>query len=483
MSTQQSQLPKVPYVFWWNEKRYTVDAELFKKLSNKFARDLEDEDKQNQQTITDVMDEDTFKAFLAACQFQHYDITKKNAHDLLKLARKWEVPSLYEYVDEYIKKNEIQEDRKNYLNILVEKVKTDSDTKEDWTNVAFDINRYMNEEPFKTLPPEVIYQILAIADRKYLDQQIFNDFVLDLFKTNPTNAVPLMLRLDFSLLTDDQIASIFETKNVHQMNINFFTAASLSAVTNKARLQLQNEEIRQKINLDVFRVKNMIHQNSLTEDIQSDYSKEVSEIRETISKQKQQIEQLSRDFDIHNDRMKKIEHKITSSRTPCDRTVLATIQNNVRDYVDKTTTEVNKQLEKHFQKMNGFYNSVPKQTDDYFREQTMNGDNEHFKSQFLLNSTMERNHQVNAAIDKMKEQMTDVKAMLCAKVVRDKLRYDEFLRKNLSKKFNIFDVEPSIWGIRSNQVKDQYERLQKMEAQLDAVCPTRQGEKASSKKK
>ena len=98
------------------------------------------------------------------------------------------------------------------MGILIEHVETDTDTKSDWAAVAFDINRALRDKRFMTLPPEVIYQILAIADRKYLDQTIFKEFVLELFKENPKNAVPLMLRLDFSILTQDERDFIFKNK-------------------------------------------------------------------------------------------------------------------------------------------------------------------------------------------------------------------------------------------------------------------------------
>ena len=465
---------RIPYTFWWNEKRYTVDADTFAKLSKKFPEIRSNPETENQMVLTNVMSEETFKAFLSACQFEHFDINKTNVFDLLKLAQEWEVPSLIEYCNTYIAASQAEQKKPDYLGILIEHVETDTDTKSDWAAVAFDINRALRDKRFMTLPPEVIYQILAIADRKYLDQTIFKEFVLELFKENPKNAVPLMLRLDFSILTQDERDFIFKNKFVHHMNINYFIASSLSAITNKTELQLENEQIRQAIDLDVIRVKNDIRALEISEQINKPYKVQLDEIYNEIDNQKKQLEDLSANFDVHNRRMQITERKISSCRTPCDRTVLDQIQTHSREFIDTTTTEVNKQLEKHFEEMEKFYQTVGQQTDAYLKEQTLSSDNPIFKAQLQLKDLCEQNRQTAEAIKKMKDQMADVKSLLCAKVVRDKLRYDEFLRRHTGRKYKIFDTEPQIWNLTPLQVEDADARLRKMEHQLDEYCPLRQ---------
>lgn len=472
---------KVPYVFWWNDNKYTVDPELFSKLSQKFAKEIQIPGNENQMVLIKVMEESTFKAFLAACQFEHYDINKSNAYDLLDLAIDWKVPSLETYVTEYINRYHLERTPIDYLGILLDHVSKDCDTHEDRTAVAYDINAQLEDPRFAELPPEVIYQILSIADRKYINQDNLINFVLNLLEKNPKNAVPLILRLDFTQMTQEQINKIYENPAVHQLNINYFIASSISAITNKTRIHLANDEIRHEIDLDVIRVKNQIRKQEIIKECNEKYDKQIDEIMATARDQQDQIAKLRENVEIHQRRMDTTEKKIMSSRTPCDRTVLSQLQSTIREQISKLNEESDVLIRKHAKDMEKFAKESHDNTDEYFKVKTLEGDNEHFRAFVTLAELSETNKRVTAAVNEMKDTMIDVKSTLMAKVVQDKMRFDEFIRLHRSRRYKIFDTDEKIWDLNSTLVSEASQKLQRMEMELDKLCPLRSADKSPKK--
>lgn len=463
----------LPYVFWWNEKRYTVDADIFERLSTEFKKIRQMPENENQMVVNYPIEESTFVAFLAACQFQHFDVNKKNVHQLKKLAEEWGVASLKEYTEKYIRENNVEESYEDILGTLLDKVKRDEDGMDDWSKVALDINKAMTDPRFKELPTEVIYQILAIADRKTLDQEIFKDFVLQLFEVNPTKAVPLLLRVDFSLLTYEQRDMLYKMKEIHKININFFIASSISAIQNKTKIQLNNELIKQKIDLDVLRVKSTIRKQKVKETKDTAYNDKMKDLKDKLAEQKQDIDKLNKEFSLHNRRIQIVEQKLASCRSPIDRTVIETVNQHALDTIDATSKEANERLNGHFKEIENFYSSVGDEAKEYFKNMTMNSENMHLQAKAKLDDLMTKKEEVGKDIKTMTDQMTDVKSLLCAKVVRDKIRFDEFLRRRTDSKFSIFDKEPKIMNLTSNDVREGDKLLKKMENKLDELCPMR----------
>ena len=77
--------------------------------------------------------------------------------------------------------------------------------------------------------------------------------------------------------------------------------------------------------------------------------------------------------------------------------------------------------------------------------------------------------------ESIKAESDQIHRIIAAKVVRDKLRFDQFLRRTTGK-YRAFDQEPQIWELGSAIVQDTEKKLISMEKKLDELCPLRESQ-------
>jgi len=470
-NTSVSNSIKVPYSIWWNEKQFDVDPDIFERLSKKFSRIRKTNPSMIE--IQRVMDEETFKSFLAACQLKHFDVSKQKAFDLLDFAIEWEVPSLEAFVSGFIEQNKLERPKNmDYLGILLEKVDKDEDSRSDWVLVANDINKALVDDRFSLLPPEVIYQILSLAENKGIEQRLLVDFVIALLKSKPNNAVPLILRIDFGELTPEEKDFIFNNPKVHEMNANFFLASSVSAISKKTENELLKAERKHQIELDVHRSSNeKLRQQAINENNEA-FTKDINDlISQSIAFQKQ-IDNMTKEIDIHEGRVETVESKIVEQRTPLDEVTINNFKNSLSKELTKLTDEVNRQLNKYQKTMDSICSKSGPEATEFFKNTARKSDREHDRARITLQDLVSVNKTVIQSVAEMETQMQEIKAILCAKVINDRLRFDNYLRRT-TKKYKLFDNEPRIWGLTSEIVMEAEKKLKDVENKLDVLCPTR----------
>ena len=461
----------IPYVFWFNEKMYEVDGDTFAKVSKKFEEVRQEHP--NQYIVTDNWSTETFEAFLAACQLKPFDVNKNNAFELRNLAIEWKVTTLLNFVDNYIKSNDlIQKPPPDYLGILLEHVANNCDNYQDWANVAQDFSKAISDLRFEKVPAEVIFQILAIADRKGVNQRELIDFFMKLFAKDPTKAIPLMLRLDWSAMTPEEKEVIYSNRLTHDQNISFFIASSLSAVDNKVEIDIRNMQKRREIEMTVLK-NNIRRKREIELKNRSElYKQEAEELRNEIERQQRLIDILEDKVKSHVDKLDSEERKVMARRTPIADDALERINSAVNKEIQKLEEDADKQKMDFYARMDRLAFESPRSARAFFQRAAEKSESETTRAQSLLKSLQKIVADQEEIVKKSKAESASISSMLCAKIVKDKFRYDSFLRRT-TPRHKAFEGG-KFWGTSPASVKASEEELTKIEAQIDKLCPLRQ---------
>ncbi|OHT04511.1 hypothetical protein TRFO_28025 [Tritrichomonas foetus] len=497
------------FSLWCNNKRYDFEAEVFAKMSRKCAQLVREG--QTQGIIERRIRTETFDAFVAACQLKAFKVTATNAYELKNLAIEWGVSSLETFVDNYIKsKNLRPPSRIDHLGVLIDHLDHGIDDPNDILAVANNVNDALRDDRFERVAPEVIFKILIASDQKrqdlqqadplqdppkpdhqILDQQLLIKFTLNLMKDPQliTSAIPLTLMIDFKLLTKEQRDFIFQCKEMHEQNIGYFVAHSMSATRNKAERELAQSEAQLLTDLNALRENLKQHQRSNAAKLKKEQEESIGDLKEALLKQQETIKdlqdrgvefesQLDADADKHEDRFQKMKgildeiDQYTSQRNSIatDKEVL--IKGQVADQLAPLKQELNEQVKKL-------------SLDDATRCAELEE-----RLIRLVDGEKKRLRQLATRIDDSTEdvdttnvELSDIKATLAAKIVHDRLRFDKFLRKT-DDRFAVFiktDTEPGVWDLAPERVAQAEQFVVQIENIVDANCPIRGGGKVNQR--
>ena len=451
-------------------------GEIFAKMSKKCATLLRQGITKAQ--IRRQIDQETFNAFVDACQLQPFKVTPKNAYELYRLAQEWGIPSLEKFAGDYIASKEIEEpERTDYVQILFEKCRNREVSQDDVLNVAADINEAMNDERFSRLPPEVIFQVLLAADNKEIDPQLLLDMTMRIFDQKASTAVATSLLMNFEKLTPEQRRKVISSEKMHDQNFDYFVAWALSALRDAANDGADQLKVRQKIKIAELafaidrarKVTKEAYMNLHKQEIE-DFSErlerqqaELDELRERIKVQDEQFEQVEAQIqegliDLHKG---VDEVKADGESTILEKTVQEQVQELLDEQTDKLREELTKAIDDAYQYHQGECDRIEKETNDMMAGPTQEIDQ-------ILQSFSDFH-------DKVKE-MSDIvisnRSTLTAKIVRDKLRNDEYIRDN-ENRFEIFTDSSAKWDLTADQVREAEEMIEDLERGLNQLCPIR----------
>ena len=79
--------------------------------------------------------------------------------------------------------------------------------------------------------------------------------------------------------------------------------------------------------------------------------------------------------------------------------------------------------------------------------------------------------ELDESLNDMIADFRDKQSTLAAKMVRDFMRFDKFVRRT-TKRFKIFS-DMDIWGLEPDEVKNSEQNLMQIERRLDKLCPIR----------
>lgn len=434
------------------------------------------------------------EAFIAACRIHEFDITDSIAFELLDLATEWQIPSLIADVAQYIKVNSLQRETKeeaveedeeeaayepsadDALGRLTTKLQAKETYAAEFREVAENINRFLKDERLLVLPLNVLFPLFVLADRGDINQELLASFVVKLMAKNPQAAVPLLLRINFEKLTPDQIEDIFQHEEVHNQSISFYVGGSFSADQNKVKRRLQGieERLDSKLNEvkdELWSGQEMNEERKIYEQElgqlkqmlidQQEQMKEIEEFRESVRSQRKQahdeftakMAELKKKLDKQSKRANERKKQIDALK--------AQIRDELEDQVEKLKREIQERLEVHTEKNDTVRGEVE-------RKNVQPRESLKTKVQRMrMNCKTIRN-----GLTKSLNETTEVKAALAAKMIRDFMRFDNFIRRS-ERRFSLFDGDEKILGLNPTEVKMAETFLIALDKKVDRLCPIR----------
>ena len=466
---------KAPYVIVYGTHEITVDAGLISRVSSKF-RELYEQNPERLVVEDTHEDFKIFMAFLTAAQrwayTRHYYWTPR----VVKLAEEWGAPSV---ADHYSKNYPKEINAEEAVSALVSAIDEDND--DEITKAIEDVSLVLPEaledERMERIPMFILYQVIDAAEAEGFEVKDLIPFVFRIFEKNPSLAVPLVLRVDFDAITEEQYSKLFCQPEIHEQNINFFAAAAMSSVN-----QYANAEIRRFKTSFKNTTKNSTNALEMGE-INPQEGKE-STIVEDITNQR------NTDLDKYRVQLKTQQDTINDLVRALDCQQKALVQSIKRAYNAPSNEELMKQAQEELQNSleQGRLNALDMINKDADHEQeVLNEMMAQAKAkldakldslpplpQDIYDSIDDYRNQFDAIQKRLAEvqkELLEARSLMAAKIVRDKLRFDEFLRKT-DNRFKIFEAGPDCQlEIRPEDVEEAEKKVREMEEELEKVCP------------
>jgi flagellar hook-basal body complex protein FliE len=448
-------------------------------MSTKFAEILKQ--KPTNYRVKETILPSIFEIFINACQLKNFDVEKSNVFQLMDLAKEWGVISLQKYLDDYIKKNKlVRKDIADYLAILQENIEKKCDSSSDWSNVAHILQDIIDDERLLEIPPEVFLRILSIAETCGFEITKENrlkliGFAMKLLDEHPENVAPLILRLDFSLIKPEQLRKIYACKQLHDHNIGYFLEMSLSALANKTEYAFAKNEILNKQFLQTALIEQKRKYNSLTEKLNKDFDKQVDDIIDEVDRQQDLLDDLHKAVDNTEKRMNDAEKKSNEMIEGIEEDRIVGIVENAEKTIDNLSKEVDERLNKYMNDLKEQSLDAENIAKRHFTLAAATGSNPYDTHNGTVEDLIKFGGEIREKEEDIMKEIKDIHRLIAAKVVRDKLRFDQFLRRTRGK-FQAFEEEPQIWGLGSALVHDTEKTLLAMEKRLDELCPVRESQ-------
>lgn len=482
IKTSEDYFNEHPFTLLLGNQRYVFKGDLFAKMSKKCATLLE-------KGITEApvlrrVNKEVFDAFIAACNLKPFHITSKNAYDLLYLSQEWEISTLEKFANDYINSKNVQPPNPiDYVQILVEKVKNNEVEVEDIQAVAAEINDAMKDDRFIALPPEIIFQTLLAANPRSIDPDLLVELTMQLFTKKPSTGIPLTFLTNFEQLSPKQRSTIFHSRKMHEIDVNYFVAWTLSFIRNRASSLAS--EFTNRCTLNSYRTGENILKDGEVDQLKyhEHHYDELTALTQQIEDQEKEIEELTKlikaDLESENQSEESRRNILKEHRESVKELedageemsiTIAGTSNIVKNAVEEQITQLREELDNELQsisddndaKCNAILDEIRKQTDEQ-------GD--------TLTKLQNRLKEYKEDVKKTNNEISEAKCALTAKSLRDKLRHDEFVR-DTEHRFEIFGSQQE-WGINSQDVEKAERFIEELEAELQSICPIRGNNKNS----
>jgi DNA repair exonuclease SbcCD ATPase subunit len=321
------------------------------------------------------------------------------------------------------------------------------------------------------LPADVLFELISAADPETYDQQALLDFVLRLFDRKPSVAIPLIVTLNFCLVTPAHRSAIFQAKSLHRRALNGQIARTLSAArkmirfeqkTNFGRLGAQLDALHKKL-LDEDRHKTEAVKKSVDAEIEK-LNRQIAQNQATILNLADQIQQESAEFKKEQEaqaaEIKALRDELNS---------LSALAAESREQLNDQQSLVRATISEEMTVLSQIGDRlVPEDDSAAYAERADQID----AQTALIDALFESLITVAQKKSNLETDIKELKARLFVKIVRDKLNSGEYIRQT-DARYEMLSEEPSVWGLRPDDVAAAEARLLEFEEWLDRLCPIR----------
>jgi hypothetical protein len=459
----------------FNSQSYDVPVEIFIRSSKKAARLVRAGSFRGR--IARQVDPETLAAFISACQLQQFRVTVRNAFELLDLAKDWEISSLEAFVGNFIaSRNLKREETRDPLGILLGHLVEGMDVAVDVDAVANHMNRYLNDDRLLDLPPEVLFQLILLAEQRDLAPSLVVDFFFKLLAIDPSKAIALCLRIDFGRISDEQRLKIFSSPQVHELALGYFTATSMSATRDEASRGLGRlEELFEK---DMVSLRSYIKKQAFRglNDVEREYKKSVRQLSDLIENQRGQIEELRRLKSELDARMltedERFQNQMNELREVLDEkgSIIRRRQAIVDHRKQVIAREIGSQVDSLRHEIQRRLVTVRNSADRRRQSLNVQAENGVKELQKILANVHRSRELRGQQIDLEFRAVGEARAVLAAKIVHDQVRFDHYL-SDVRKRFQVFQGANRLWDLTSDMVKSGEQLVREIEKKTANTCP------------
>lgn len=467
----------IQFSLWCNERVHKIPVNSMIRVSKRCLSLA----KSNyfQGSIVHPVSESALTAFLLACELKPFKVTASNAIELLELSQEWGIRSLESFVNQYINQKGIKQSSKtDHLGNLLSTLEDDeADNSNEIRDVARNFDKYLLDERLADVHPEHLFKILSQAEVRAIDQQKLTDFIMSLFESNPEKAVPLSLKANFEYLDNNQIETIFQTREFHRQSMGYFAAKALSDFRNRYAAMLANIDVKYLREMQEIRDHIIKRRTIKLTNFEQPFPSQIKDLHKVVAVQQKQINQLRKIQDTQKKAMAAALKSYKSKKEQLDKEFkrIEAIVNEVHGTQNDRFSVISSQI-------NEGVAPITKQTiqtlaglvsRNYHRRELMKKGLEERRGRLVQNceDVTANAGNVSLLLQNVQDRIQDTRATFASKIIKDQLRQDSFLR-DITNQFSLFDIEPRFWELNSDQVKLAHERVNKMESKVRESCPT-----------
>jgi hypothetical protein len=480
--------PKTPFTLWCNNVLYLIASDSNTEASERGAALI----KRGTFTafISNRVVPETASAFIAACSLQDPQLTAENAWELLDLANEWKIPTLITKVKAYIQAEALHKPTvPDYLGDFIRRSESGEDVSLDIENLANNVNLYFKDERLAELRPELLFKVCVLAKSRYLNEDLFTEFVLKLFEGSPEKVVPLCLLLNFDRLTDSQRNLIFQCREIHELALGYFLGAAVSSDRNRAIQRLG------ALNGDFDRLSDQVRHAGrhagadAVKTAQTAFQSEIAALKKRAADQQAQIESLQA---LKDSQQKKIDdesalfdQQLAELQQELDRQV--ELAKRKQEDIARKRALIQAEVDKQVETMRAAIDAERADVEATAGDGVAQLDGE------IKGGTQDRRDELRAAKREaqpvadgdqaVQKGIAEWRATFAAKCVRDEFRADYYIR-DIEKRFELFDGAIDVvakWNLTGEVVKNAGDVIRELEKQIDETCPKRRLVSATTK--
>jgi hypothetical protein len=419
-----------------------------------------------QATIAKPLSPSAVAQFVAACRGRDFTVAEVTVFDLLDLGHEWKMESLQSAAASFIESNHLARNR-DYLGEFLSRLRDGTHGYADINAVASRIDGYFGDSRLRDVHPEELFKIVLLAQRRGMRRELLLPFVLSLFESDAEKAVPLCLLVDFEKMTDAQRNDVFQCRELHRIATGYFVAAAISWARNKAQLDVDSAVARMQKRIKAVASSTRKRRAEMVETAKSETSTVLAELRAIVNGQRAQIEELKA-LKVERQRMiddsqREFDEQIGALRKELERQ--RTLAHQRREAVEKKRRTQQEGIDRQVEEVRHGVSEKLKGTIEASdrRRESLAVTNREWRE-----AAGEEVAHADIELDKLAQMTADVqkglkewRAVFAAKLLRDDLRADHFLRQT-DQKFEEF-AKRTRWELSGSQLAEADKVVAKLE--------------------
>ena len=472
-----------PFVLNYNGTEIQIDRPDIFAYSSKRFKNYYQQHPNGFDVPNPVYNIEVFRLFCTACQSKPFSAHLDDVFEFRQIAIDWEVDSLVDYCNRYIEKTKIKELSVDEIFEELQQAQASKDKEQLKLAVRYAATKYSEvfsdpERRLDQIDTDIIYHIISSVKTTGENAQILADYVVELFKVNPPKATQLFPRLDFDKLTGKQYAVIFKPDAI-ECAMNYYNAYAISDAHKEVKNALKtfDETARNRAAADKSRyVKNF---ERIFDTTRKSRRSDLNKIRMRLVQQNEDLNDLAEV--LENQKALLVDCVKICHRAPSAAEYLQKSQKDIIEMILEKKAELLNQIQQDqedsesalMRKLQEAHEEIERETEGKVIV------SEEVKS--AVSNYRQRFADIKNSLVSLAHQVKEENAAVMAKIIRDNLRGNEYLRivrdnQGNPLAYKLFDDLESkdLWDLTKEDVRTAETKIIiPIETQLDKQCGLR----------